>query len=226
MSMYMTEEEQIESIKKWWKKYGNLITVAVSVVMLSIAGFRYWNWHQDKIKFQASTAYEQMIIAYANQDKKSVKAYANQLITQYNKTIYADSAHLIKAKMLVEANKLKEAQSELGAVIANSQMPAMKQVAKLRYARILATTNHYDQALDELTKVDDQAYLSVIYELKGDIYTETGKLQQAAENYRMAMNASKSSGLGNAFLEMKSNEIASLTDNFKRLEQKKQLAKA
>lgn len=226
MSNYMTEEEQIESIKKWWKKHGNLITVVVSVVLLCIAGYRYWNWQQDKIRFQASMAYEQMIVAYANQDKKSVKAYANQLTSNYNKTIYADAAHLLKAKLFVEANKLKDAIDELNTVISSTNMPPIKQIAKLRLARILAASNNYDQALDELSKVDDQAYLSIIYELKGDVYTATGKLQDAAESYRMAMNASKTTGMGNAFLEMKSNEIASMTENIKPAADKKQLAKA
>lgn len=48
MSVYMTEEEQLAAIKNWWNKYSNVITVILSLVLLVTAGFKYWNWHQEK----------------------------------------------------------------------------------------------------------------------------------------------------------------------------------
>ncbi len=208
MSVYMTEEEQLETIKKWWNKHGNLITIILSIVLLCIAGFRYMNWHQDKVKQQASSAFENMMIAFSNQDIKSVRSYSTELIKDYSKTVYADIAHLTLAKIYIEKNKLTQAKNELQAVVSNSHMLPLKQVAKIRIARIFAADKEYTNALNELTSIDDTTYLPVINELKGDIYSASGQYQNAINAYRLAIKAVKNKGMSNLFLEMKSNELA------------------
>ncbi|HHF7365500.1 TPA: YfgM family protein [Legionella bozemanae] len=209
MSVYMTEEEQLESIKKWWKQYGNLVTVVLSLILFGIAGYRYLHWHQAKITQQASVAYEQMMVALSNQNIKGVRAYANELIHQHSSTVYADAAHLTLAKIYVSKNKLDTATDELKAVATNSKMPALKQIAKIRMARIFAAEKSYTNALNELSSIDDKTYLPVINELKGDIYGATGQYQEAMSSYKLALDEVKNNGMGNLFLEMKTNEIAS-----------------
>lgn len=207
MSVYMTEEEQLEAIKKWWKKYGNLITLCLSAVLLCIAGYRYMNWHQEKIKQQASSIYEQMMISFSNKNNKEVRSYANQLIQNYDHTVYADVAHMTLAKMYVSKNKLTQAQSELNEVAQKSSVPALKQVATIRIARLMAASKSYSEALKELNQVNDTTYLPVINELKGDIYGATGKYQEAIKSYQVALFETKNNGMGNLFLEMKTNEL-------------------
>ncbi|CAM2907351.1 YfgM family protein [Legionella worsleiensis] len=208
MSVYMTEEEQLEVIKKWWKRYGNLVSVFLSVILLCVAGYRYMHWHQDKLKQQASTTYENMMLAYSNQNIKSVRSFANQLIKDYDHTVYADVAHMTLAKIYVSKNKLDKAQSELRFVADHSNMTALKQIAKIRIARLMAAEKAYTNALKELTSVVDNTYLPVINELKGDIYGATGQYQEAINAYRLAIDEVKTNGMGNLFLEMKSNELA------------------
>lgn len=213
MSVYMTEDEQLEAIKKWWKRYGNLVTIALSVVFLCVAGYRYYNWHQDKVTQQASNAYESMMVALSNHNVKSVRAYANELINGYNKTVYADVAHMTLAKIYIEKNKLDSAKSELQLVANNSRMPSLKQIAKIRIARILAAEKDFPTALTELSSVEDITYMPVINELKGDIFEATGKYQEAINAYRLAISEVKNNGMGNLFLEMKTNELANKTQS-------------
>lgn len=209
----MTEEEQLEKIKKWWNRYGNLVTIVLSIVFLCIAGYRYMNWHQDKVRQQASNAFENMMVAFSNQDIKSVRSYATELVKDYNNTVYSDVAHLTLAKVYIGKSKLNEAKNELEAIISKSHMLPLKQIAKIRIARILASEKEYTTALNELSTVDDLTYLPVINELKGDIYGATGQYQNAINAYRLAINAVKSKGMGNLFLEMKSNELANKTQS-------------
>lgn len=213
MSVYMTEEEQLESIKKWWKRHGNLVTVILSLILFGIAGYRYFMWHQDKLTQQASTAYEQMMLAVSNHNVKAVKSYANELTKEHSKSVYADVAHMTLAKIYVEKNKLDQAQNELKTVADNSKMLSLKQVAKIRIARILAAKKSYTEALNELSHVDDPTYLAVINELKGDIYGATGQYEEAMNSYKEAINEVKNNGMGNSFLEMKSNEVAIKTQS-------------
>ncbi|MDP3268944.1 MAG: tetratricopeptide repeat protein [Legionella sp.] len=208
MSVYMTEDEQLEIMKKWWKRYGNIVTIIASLVLLSIAGYRYMHWHQDKMTQQASNTYENMMIAFSNHNIKSVRSYANQLIKDYDKTVYADVAHMTLAKVYISKDKLDKAREELQIVATKSHMNPLKQIAKIRIARIYAAEKSYSNALNELSTIDDKTYLPVINELKGDIYSATGQYPEAINAYKLAIDEVKNNGMGNLFLEMKTNELA------------------
>jgi predicted negative regulator of RcsB-dependent stress response len=207
MSAYMTEEEQLELIKKWWQRYGNLITWCLLVILACLAGYRYYNWHQNKIKQQASNTYERMMNEFSNKNTKLVQSYADDLITHYKNTIYADAAHMTLAKIYVSNDQLEQAQSELQAVADQGKMTALRQIANIRIARILAFNQSYEKALKKLSVVDDKTYLPIINELKGDIYGAQGQYQDAIHAYRLAMDEVKTKGMGNLFLEMKTNEV-------------------
>jgi len=207
-SIYMTEDEQLEAIKKWWKRYNSIVIVSISVVMLVISGFRYWTWHEQKVTQLASNTYEQLMLAVSNQDNKSVRGYASQLLSDYGQTVYADAARLTLAKLYVERANYPRAREELSYVAINSKMPALKQTAKIRLARLLVADKSYDSALKELANVTDLAYMPVINELKGDIYAATARYPEAVSSYREALNDMQTKGMANLFLEMKTNELA------------------
>jgi predicted negative regulator of RcsB-dependent stress response len=213
MSVYMTEDEQLEVIKKWWKRYGNIITVFLSLILLCIVGYRYMHWHEDKLTQQASIAYENMMVALSNQNVKSVRSYANELIKDYSDSVYADAAHMVLAKIYVSKDKLNQAREELMIVANKSHMPALKQIAKIRIARILAADKSYTNALNELSAINDDTYLPIINELKGDIYGATGQYQEAIAAYHLAIDEVKTNGMGNLFLEMKTNALAMKTQS-------------
>ncbi len=46
MAYDLEEQEQIDAIKAWWTKYGNLVTWVLIVALASYAGWAYWNHTQ------------------------------------------------------------------------------------------------------------------------------------------------------------------------------------
>ena len=213
MSTYITEEEQLELIKKWWKRHGNLVSLLLSLILFGIAGYRYMIWHQEKVTQQASIAYEQMMLAVSNQDDISVKSCANELFRDHSKSVYADAAHMTLAKIYISKNKLDQAQTQLQTVVNSSKLLSLKQIAKIRLARILVEKKSYADALNELNRIEDSTYLSVINELKGDIYSATGQFKEAMNSYQQALAEVKNNSIANSFLEMKTNEIAVKTES-------------
>lgn len=211
MSVYMTEEEQLEAIKQWWKKYKNVITVSLSIILLFIAGFKYWSWHQNKINTQASNAYEQMMLAFSHQEDSKAQSYANVLVSDYASTVYSDVARLSLAKVLVEKRQYTEAKLQLTKAMQHSKMPALQQVARLRLARVLLFEQEYNQALKALEKVNLASYQPLVNELRGDIYAASGRFPQALVAYNKAIDESQSQGVSNSFLEMKTKELAAMT---------------
>jgi len=215
MSVYMTEQEQLEAIKKWWKRYNSTITMTASIILLLFAGYKYWYWHQDKINQQASNTYEHLMVSLSNQDNKSVRSYANVLLKEYGSTVYADAARLTLAKLFVIQSKPQKAQEQLQQVATHSKMTALQQVAKIRLARLLLAEKSFDKALSELEQIADTAYMPAINETKGDIFAASGQYPEAIASYRKAITEAQTQGMGNLFLEMKTNELAALAQSMK-----------
>lgn len=206
-SIYMTEVEQIELIKKWWKQYQQIILTSISVILLIISGARYWQWHHHKRVEDASNAYEHLMVAFSSQDTESIQAYAQQLVSRYSGTVYADTARLIQAKLAVSAGNYAEAKQALQAVTTHSKLEILVDVAHLRMARILIYEKAYDAALAELDQVKNSNYLSLRSELRGDIYYAQGHYQKAQQAYQIAKSEVEKSGMSNLFLEMKQQNV-------------------
>ena len=206
MSTYITEEEQLEAIKKWWKKYQTLLTSVLTVVLLLIAGYRYWDWHVEKVNQQASNAYERLMVAVSQKDIKAIRAYAKQLSTHYRQTIYGDVARLSMAHYFVTHDHVSDAREALTYVVDHSKMPALRQIASIRLARILLSEKAYDQALFQLDKINEATYLPLVNELKGDVLVAMGHKLEAKKRYQEAMLDVKTRGVANPFLEMKLND--------------------
>lgn len=210
MSVYMTEEEQLQAIKTFWSRYGSWITTALIIILVVILGFKYWYWHQSKLSTQASNTYEQLMIAFAHHDDKQATAYANQLIKKFDHTIYADAARLALAKLNVKTNHFEKANRLLKQVTTNSSLISFRQIAAIRSARLYIAQKEYDNAFAELNVVKDEAYLSMVNELKGDIYVAKRQFKLANLAYQNAVKLSKARQIANTYLEMKANEVASL----------------
>lgn len=208
MSVYMTEAEQLETIKKWWLRHQSVITIILSIVLVAVAGYRYWNWHMEKTTQQASTGYENMMVAVSAHDDKAAQSYANQLIANHEKTIYAMTAHLTLAKIFISQENYAKAREELAYVAHHAKDSPLKPIATIRLARLLLSQHHYDKALAELTTLDGSTYMPVINELKGDVYSAMGDYPKAVASYQIALKDGEVMGVYNRFLEMKIDAVA------------------
>ncbi len=206
-SVYLTETEQIELLKKWWKRYHRIVIIALSLVLLATSGLKYWHWHRQKVSEQASNAYEHLMVAFSNQDNKSARSYVHQLATQYPGTVYADTARLIQAKLDVTSGHYDKARIALLDVATHSKFKVLVDIARLRLARVLAYEKSYPAALQELAQVSDGSYDALRAELRGDIYYAMGQLQQAQDEYQTAKKDVEKSGINNLFLDMKQHQL-------------------
>lgn len=211
MSVYMTEEEQLAAIKKWWKDHQNWITLILTIVFFLVAGYRYWNWHMEKTILLSSSTYENMMSSIENHDDKSTQSYANQLIKDSENSVYAIVAHLTLAKIGVSHHDWAKAEKELAYVVAHSKVPSLKQIALIRSARLLASQHQYDKALSTLSTLDKTSdFIFIANELKGDIYWTKKDYAKAMESYQSAINEMPKNTKVSHFLEMKMAEMRTM----------------
>ncbi|HZX30270.1 MAG TPA: tetratricopeptide repeat protein [Rhodocyclaceae bacterium] len=182
----LEEQEQIDSIKTWWKMYGNLITGVVTAAALGVVGWQGWGWYQRSQSAQASAIYSVLEQAVAGRDGQRVKAAAGELAEKFGGTTYAPLGALMAAKFSFESGDLKTAQAQLTWAAGNGKNE-LKDVARLRLAAILLDEKAYDEALKQLDSAHAAAFDARFAELKGDVLAAQGKKDEAKAAYQAAI---------------------------------------
>ena len=183
VDVYSTEEQQLEAIKRWWKQYGNMITWTIFLVALMVAGWRYWQHHQQVTAENASMQYDAMMLGLKNDDKTTAIHKGEVLIQDYAKTPYASLAALALAKQAVEDKALDQARAHLQWIIDQGHSTEFQLIARVRLARLLIDEKDYSAAMALLDVKDANGYVTLIEELKVNIYLSEGKIEDAKKAY-------------------------------------------
>lgn len=183
----LEEQEQIDSLKTWWKMYGSLVTGLVTAAALGMVSWQGWNWYQRNQAAQAATVFGVLEQAAAVRDAQRVKTAAGELAEKFAATTYAPLGALVAAKMSFEAGDLKTAKVQL-AWAADHGKDELKDVARLRLAAVLLDEQAYDEALKQLEAAPAAAFVSRFAELKGDVLAAQGKKSDARAAYQLAID--------------------------------------
>jgi len=183
----LEEQEQIDSIKTWWKQYGNLVTGIVMAASLGVVGWQGWNWYQRGQSAQASAVYSALEQGVALKDAQRVKTAAGELAEKFGGTTYAGLGALLAGKMSHEAGDLKTAKLQL-TWAAEHAKDEVRDVARLRLAAVLLDEQSYDEALKQLDSTHAPAFDARYAELKGDVLSAQGKKAEAKAAYQSAVS--------------------------------------
>jgi len=199
----MTDTEQVEMLKKWWKDYGKAITLAIVIGLIVGFGWRYWNKHQRHQTEQASLLYQNMSASEYQKKIKRAEGFASQLMKKHRRSPYATYAALWSAKESLQKNNLAAALGYCQWVLKNSKIASFKQIARLRAARILLAQKKPKEAMAMLKVVNDETFDPLVENIKGDIYTAMGDAKAAGKAYLAAKAGMSSSDLSSPLLDMK-----------------------
>ncbi|KXB32109.1 hypothetical protein AT959_03360 [Dechloromonas denitrificans] len=182
----LEEQEQIDTLKTWWKMYGNLVTGVVVAASIGVIGWQGWNWHQRSQSAQAAAIYGVLEQAVATSDAQKVKAAAGELAEKFGRTNYASLGALVAAKQSFEAGDLKTAKAQLAWAAENAK-DELKDLARLRLAAVQLDEKAYDEALKQLDAAHAPAFDVRFLELKGDVLSAQGKKPEARAAYKGAL---------------------------------------
>jgi len=182
----LDEQERLDELKAWWKRWGNLVMIGLAVAVAAAAGWRYWQNRAVTQSLEAATVYEQLTQSLAANNTKGAREAGAMLIDQYKGTAYAPRAALLLAKLNVGAKELKSAQAQLEWAAANSKEPSVKDLARLRLAGMQLDQKQYDAALKTLSATHSDAFAPRFDDLKGDMLLAQGKPDQARAAYQAA----------------------------------------
>lgn len=182
----LDEQERLDELKAWWKRWGNLVLIALAVVIAATAGWRYWQNRVVTQSLEAAAVYEKLTQSLASNDAKAAREAGAMLVDQYKSTPYAARAALLLAKQNVSDKDLKSAQTQLEWAAANSKEPAVKDLARLRLAGVQLDQKQYDAALKSLSGSHSDAFAFRFDDLRGDVLLAQGKPAEARAAYEKA----------------------------------------
>lgn len=193
MAELRTEEEQLEAIKRWWKENGMAL---VAGVVIAAAGFFGWNAWQDykANQAEASSLRYQQLINLASQDdleeadRDRALELIDEILDNHGKTLYADLAGLIEARLAVAEDDLVAAQAALGDVIGRTPRDYIKSLARLRLARLQLATDDPEAALSTLDEEIADSLAAQRADIRGDAYLALEREDEAREAYREALD--------------------------------------
>ena len=207
MAYDLEEQEQLESLKRWWKKHGNWITWVLIAVLGCYAVYAYWGYYQRKQTAQASKLYYEMQNAVMSDDNERALRVAKDTQEKFGRTAYAPMVTLVAAKMAYEENKVDVAKTQLQWVVDNAKQDGYRAIARLRLAGILLDQKAYDEGLKLITAGFPETFVGLAEDRKGDFLVAQNKLDDARTAYRTALEKTSPDDPGRQLIQLKLEEI-------------------
>lgn len=201
MEQFATEEQQVEAIKRFWKEHGTAIIVGAALGLGGLWGWRYYSDSQLAAREAASVEYQKAVETFGTQGSEEAIA---AFISANEDSGYASIASLLAAKQAVDAGNLELAASHLNRAVSLAENEHLKELAALRLARVQIEMNQLDAALSTLNDVTSEAFGAEVSELKGDVYLN----QQKFDDARLAYSGALEKNANNPLLKMKLDNLA------------------
>jgi predicted negative regulator of RcsB-dependent stress response len=208
LTEYLTEQEQIQQLKNWIKQYGMTILLGILIALAITSGWRYWQSYHTKVLQHASAVYDEMIAMRAQNNTNGTITQARKLLRNYTKTPYADIAAFMLAREAVITKEYAEAIKQLNWVVEHSKNTSMRDIARIRAARILIAEKKPDEAINLLSQVQDKSFKGLADEVRGDALLAKKDVNAARKSYELALQGLPNAEVSRPILEMKFNNLA------------------
>jgi predicted negative regulator of RcsB-dependent stress response len=208
MEVYLTEEERLEALNRWWKANASAVVWGIALGIAVIVGWGAWKRAQDEKAMLAGTLYQQLLDAVANKQTDAAVQLGERIDKQFPGSVYATYGKLFLVRLKVEANDLAGAKTLLQQLIAASKDDKIRQIAQLRLAAVQLGLGETEEALKLAESAAGRSapeFAALWEELKGDIYIAMNRPEEARAAYLKARREGQPSPL----IELKLTDLGS-----------------
>ncbi|WP_461517847.1 YfgM family protein [Porticoccus sp.] len=220
MAEHLSEEEQLESFKRWLKENGLSTVIVLVLAVGGYFGWDLWKGHRQAQAEASAILYQQMMEAAFVKPgelldiahREQVTVLAEQLKDDYSGSQYARYAAMLLAKLDVENNDLEAALDELQWAEDGAD-EGLSLIIKLRQARLEAARGNLDQAIDMLAGVEAKTMTSAYAEAIGDFQQMKGDKPAAYKAYKEALQSLVlNDNQTRTIIELKLNHVAPVAE--------------
>ena len=184
----LQEQEQLDALKAFWNKYGNLVTWTLVLALGAYAAWNGWQYWQRDQGVKASAMFDELErAAQAGDAARTGRVFAD-LRERYAGTAYALQGALLAARVQFEKGQPDAARASLAWVIEKGDAET-RTVARLRLAALQAEAKQYDEAMKTLSTADAPGFEALVDDRRGDVLAAQGKKAEALAAYQAAYKA-------------------------------------
>lgn len=188
MDDFLTDQQQAAKVRAWVREYVPAAAVAVAVGIGGYFGYTQWQAQQDTRAAKASDLYEEFRSAVQSDEADSARTLLDRLVSDFGGSGYVDHARLIMAREHVETTQPSLAAEELRQVIADTSNADLRQLARLRLARVYLYMERPEDGLEALEPdAPSPAWRQLTEDMRGDLYRAMGRTDEARAAYQSAL---------------------------------------
>jgi predicted negative regulator of RcsB-dependent stress response len=202
-----TEQEELEALQKWWKENGRAVVVGLVLGLGGVFGWTAWQSRAEATAEQVSVVYQSMVEMAASDDHAEALLRADRIIREQPDSEYAALAGLLGAKSAFAIDRTDDANRLLGWVVENASRAELRDVARIRSARLLLDQGEPDAAIAMLAEISTSAFAATVEELRGDILIDDRQSEAAAKAYETALASDSMTSGTRARLQMKLDDL-------------------
>ena len=202
MDEFLSEKEQIEIFRQWWRENGWYLVGGIGIGVFGLLGWNRYNAHVDTRAEEAAAIYVELREAVGDDDMGGARNLLNELRDDFPSSPYTDQGGLLVALVRLDAGQVDGAIDELRFVMEATGDPELALIARLRLARVLAQDEAYDEALTVLD-VAPGSFSARYNEVRGDIHAALGDADSARAAYSAALNAEETGFVDRNLVQLK-----------------------
>lgn len=203
----MHEQEQIDTIKAWWKENGTKVIIAVLLAALAAGAVFGWRFWQGQRQAEAAALFAKVDALKDGKDYQQIDSAVEPLLKSFSSTAYAARAQMLAADVNIAAARPDDAASRLRWVAGNSTDEGLSNAARLKLGALLLDQKKYDEVLKLLDAPHPVSFDALYADLRGDVYVAQGKKQEARVSYQQALQTSVSGGNFASMVRLKLNAL-------------------
>ena len=203
----LEEQEQLDNLRHFWAKYGNLISGLLIVALGALAAYNGWQYWQRKSALEAATLQDELERAVQAGDTDKVARVWADVQAKAGGAQQGHQAGLLAARALYDAGKTDEARKALAWVSDKASDEALVAVARLRQAGLELEAKDYAQALKTLDFKAVPEFEPLLADRRGDVLQAKGEPDAAREAYRKAWDGLASAPEYRRIVQVKLNAL-------------------
>ena len=213
MAIERSEEEQVEAFKEWWHKNGISVISGLALAAALSLGWQWWQGQQELKAQHAGQLFSEMsmtlesVEASATPDFQKPRTLAEQLVSEFPDSFYAELAALTLARLDLENQQADAALARLQQLSEHAKNDSIRPLARLRLAHVQWGMEQSDAALKTLEGAWPEAFRSDADALRGDILISLARTDEARKAYDAALAQATLLGLETGLLRIKRDDL-------------------
>jgi predicted negative regulator of RcsB-dependent stress response len=182
----LEEQEQLDELKHFWKRWGDLITWLLIAVLGGYAAWMGWQSYAAKQALQSAALYDTVERSAISGDDALLDRSLSDIKDKFAGTSYAQQAALLAARVYQAKDRKDDAKAQLAWVIDKAGDEGYQALARLRLAALLIDDKAYDEARKHLTAKTPESFAPLMADRLGDLAMLQAQPAEAVQHYQKA----------------------------------------